>query len=398
MAEVKLAPFRGDRVVLVAGLVGLIGLVGSAVGLVVQPRLALAGWLVAFAYVVSIALGALVFLMIGYAAGSRWPVAVRRLTEGVASALPVLALGMIPVLAGAGRIYVWVDPPPQLDEHTLELIHHKAPYLNVPFFAIRGAFYFVVWIVVAWLLRRWSLGRDDEPQSDDRPHRKERILSAAMLPAVGLTITFASFDWLMSLQPKWFSTAFGLYYFAGGFVASLGLIAALAHGATRAGLLDDKLTRFHFHALGRLVLAFSVFWAYIAFFQALLIQIANLPEEVTFFLERIHGGWGVTVWVLIFGRFVIPFFLLLPRSIKMRPKVLAGVGLWVLALHYVDIYWLVAPRIAGHPAWPTWLDLTALAAIGGLAVAFAAASLRGKPLLPVNDPLLDDALAYRSAP
>lgn len=399
MAAVTLAPFRGRRVLRVAAVVGAFGVLLSLVGLVFQPRLALSAWLVAFSWAVSIALGALIFLMCGYAAGAGWPVAVRRFTEAVTSTLPVLALALVPVLLGAEELYLWIHPPAHLGEEARRLLEHKAPYLNLPFFAARGVVYVVLWASIAWALQRWSFRGDRlrEPASGP-PHRKERALSAAMLPPVGLTLTFASFDWLMSLQPEWFSTAFGLYYFAGGFVASLGLVAALAHAAQRSGLVEDKLTAFHFHALGRLLFAFSVFWAYIAFFQALLIQLANKPEEVTFFIARIHGGWGVAVWLLIFGRFLLPFFVLLPRSVKLRPPVVAGVGVFIVATHYLDIYWLVAPTVDGHGALPTWHDLAALAGVGGTSVAFAAWSLRGRPLLPVNDPLLDQALAYRSAP
>lgn len=401
MAPVKLTPFQGQRLVLVAGAVGAIGIVLSVIGLFLQPRLALCGWLIAFSWAVSIALGALIFLMIGYAAGARWPVAVRRLTESVTSTLPVLAVALVPILLGAGELYLWIRPPAHLNEHARALLAHKAPYLNQPFFAARGIFYFLLWVGIGWLLRRWSFQRDDitgAVVAPERPHHRERRLSAAMLPPVGLTLTFASFDWLMSLQPEWYSTAFGVYYFAGGFVASLGLVTTLAYLTRRSGLVAEKLTPFHFHALGRLLLAFSVFWAYIAFFQAMLIQIANRPEEVTFFIARIHGGWGITVWILIFGRFVLPFFLLLPRSLKLRPEVVAAVGAWIVATHYVDIYWLVAPAIEGHSAVPTWLDLAALAGLAGTSVACAGWCLRGKVLLPVNDPLLDEALAYRSAP
>ncbi len=390
MAALTLAPFRGSRFIAIAAAVGVAGLGLSIAGFWLSPALALGGWLTAFGCAVSIALGALIFLMSSHAAGARWPVAVERLLVAIIAPLPLLALAFVPIAVGAAELYLWADPPHGLPAHLTRLLAHKAPYLNLPFFVVRTIFYFAVWIGVAWWLARWSLG-DPKPASG-RP----RALSAGMLPLIGLTLTFASFDWLMSLEPEWFSAAYGLYYFAGGFVASLGVLSALAFVARRAGLVE--LSPWHFHALGRLLLAFSILWAYIAFFQAMLIQLANKPEEVTFYVHRLEGGWQIVTWLVAAGRFAVPFLLLLPRAIKLRPGWVGAAGAWIAVLHYLDVYWLVAPAIDGHGAWPSWLDVTALAAVGGLSSAYAGWRLRGRRLVPLSDPLLAEAIAYRSAP
>lgn len=381
--------FRGGRLLAVAGALGLGGLSLTALGLAVAPARALFAWLAAFTFVASVALGALCFLLIVHAAASTWPVAVRRLTEAVAGTFPLLALAFVPVVVGAAHIYPWAHPEAVEDPHLRHLIAHKAPYLNVPFFALRGAFYLAVWIAVSALLRRWSFAADESAPSRQQ---QARALSAAALPLVGLTLTFAAFDWLMSLEPAWFSSVFGIYWFAGGFVASLALLAALAEAARR-GPLAAAITTSHFHALGRLVFAFSIFWAYIAYFQALLIQIANKPEEVTFYLHRIEGGWAAVAWLLAGGRFAVPFLLLLPRATKCMPRLMAALGLFLVVTHYLDCYWLVMPLA---PTRHVWIDLAALVGLTGTAVAFAAWRLRGHALLPLGDPRLEEALAYRS--
>ncbi len=180
----------------------------------------------------------------------------------------------------------------------------------------------------------------------------------------------------------WHSSIFGIYLFAGGFVGALGLISLLAHATRRSGLVGDGITRNHFHALGRLLFAFTIFWAYIAFFQAMLIRIANLPEEVRFYLPL--------------GHFVLPFLLLLPRSVKLRPAWVAAVGAWIVFFHFLDVYWLVLPVVPGRGALPSWLDVAALTGLVGVCVAFAAWRLRGRPLIPVDDPLLDESIRYES--
>ncbi len=207
-------------------------------------------------------------------------------------------------------------------------------------------------------------------------------------------MTFASFDWIMSLAPGWYSTIFGLYVLAGGLGGALALLLVFGHAAGR-GELAGSLTAAHTHALGRLLFALVAFWAYCAFFQALLIAIANKPEEVTFFVGRLRGPWPATALILAVGHFALPFLALLPREIKRRPRAMAAAGAWLLLMHLVDVYWLVMPEVSPD-ALPHWLDLGALAAVLGSAVAFAAWRQRGVSLLARGDPFLAAGLTYRS--
>jgi hypothetical protein len=387
-------PYEGRRVAAIAAVIGAVGLIGSALGFSLAPERAAHAWLTAVAFAVSVSLGALIFLMIGYATGARWPVAVRRITEAVAGGFVPLALSFVPVLLFAGFIYRWVNGPTGRAPHVDEWLEHQRVWLSRPFFAARALFYFAVWATVAFFLRRWSLASDSAPRT--APDVRAKTLSAGGLPVVGLTLTFAAFDWLMSLDSAWVSSVFGVYWFAGGFVASIGLVAALTERGARRGALLAAITPAHFHALGRLLFSFSIFWAYIAFFQAMLIQMADRPDEVTFYLDRLDGGWSAVVALLIVGRFIVPFVVLLPRRMKESSAVVSSVGGWIVAMHYVDVYWMVTPRAAGHGPLPGLIDLAALAAVVGTVVAFVAWRLSGKSLLAIGDPHLGEALAYRS--
>lgn len=388
--------FEGRRSIRALAAVALAGWAVVAIGLAVSRSATYFAYLTAFAFATSVALGALIFLMTAYVVGARWNAVVRRLNECVVSALPALALCFVPVAFGLSELYVWTAEPASFPEHERHLLEHKQHYLNAPFFLVRAAVYFALWSITALVLCRWSVRRDAPASgtSSRAPHARERAFSSALLPVVALALTFAAFDWLMSLQPFWLSSIFGVYYFSGGFVASLGLIAALAHAAARGGA--DVIRPPHFHALGRLMFGFTVFWAYIAFFQAMLMNIADRPEEASFYVRRLEGGWEAVVWALLIVRFLLPFFLLLPRDIKFRGPVMAAAGVGLLAGHYLDMYWLVMPIHHQHGPRPTLWDAGALCAVVGTAGLAAALWLRGKALVPVGDPVLAQSVAYRS--
>jgi hypothetical protein len=312
--------------------------------------------------------------MIGNIMGARWVVLPRRLTETIAATLPLTAALFVPLLFGLREIYPWAAGTV---EH---LDHGKAAYFATGAFVARSALYLVAWSALALLLRR----------------RPSRALSAAGLPLVALTLTFASFDWLMSLQTEWTSAAFGVYVFAGGFAGAFALLIVLLAAADRAGHLADLVRPSHYHALGRLLFGFIVFWAYIAYFQYFLIAIADKPEEVTFFVRRTAGGWRAVNLVLILGHFALPFLALLPREVKRARAPLATIAAWVLLMHVVDVYWLVMPTVHPDSARPHWLDVAALLGVGGLVVGFGSWLMRGRPLVPLHDPAFEDAVRYRS--
>lgn len=395
----NLARFQGGRRAMVgAALAGALGLLLTGLGAFLRPTEALHSYLVAFSYWTGIAVASLLWLCIFHASHAKWMVVLRRSLEAMALlVLPSAAL-FLPVALGMGRLYSWVDPPEGLSEELRKLLEHKRPYLNRPFFLARGAAYFVLWGLVAHLLWRWSSAQD---LSNGRPSEellvRQRRLAAGALPFIAVALTFAAFDWLMSLEPTWFSTLFGVYYFAGSSVAA---IAALTLSAIwgRGRLLPEKAVGpSHLHSLGKLLFAFVCFWGYIAFSQYMLMWIANLPEEVSWLIPRAKGAWRPVGQFLFVGHFAAPFVLLLSRERKQKPAFLAGMCLWILAVHYVDLLWVVVPAL--HPDAPglSWADVTAFVGVGGIAVSFWLWRLRGHFTVPAADPFLAHSLRY-SAP
>jgi hypothetical protein len=374
--------FDGRRLITGATAASAVGLTLTVVAIALDPRAAAFSWLIAIAFVVTIAVGALIFLLSCNAMNATWPTLVRRLCESVAAPIPALGALFVPVAAAMGTLFPWARPGAQ-DPALRELLAHKAPYLNEPFFVARAIVYFAFWGAVIWRLRGWSLARDADLNHD--AFARARVLSAACLPALAITFTLASFDWLMSLTPAWFSTMYGVYVFAGGFVAAIALVTLLAHAADAAGILPG-MSPSHYHALGRLLLAFTVFWAYAGFFQFMIIWIANKPVEVPYYLARNAGGFKVVSVVLV----VLSFHL------KRDGRKVAIVSGWIVAMHYLDVHWLVAPA-AREPGAPFHIgDLGALLAVGGASVVVGALLLRGRSVVPRNDPRLAEALKYEA--
>jgi hypothetical protein len=376
-------PALGAGLALVGGtLVVAGGGLGSA-------RLA-AAWLVAFLFFLTIALGCLFFVLIHTAMAGSWGILVRRTAENAAATLPLFALLFVPVLLGLHSLYHWSDPEAVAQD---ALLRWKEPYLNVRFFVARAAFYFAVWTAIALWARGLSRQQDRAP--DPVAGARLRRYSAALLVPLSLTTTFAGFDWVMSLAPHWYSTIFGVYIFAGGFVAGIALLALVTVGLRRAGLVPG-LSAEHLHDLGKLLFAFTVFWAYIAFSQFFLIWYGNIPEETIFYRVRIEGGFRLISIVLALGHFGLPFFFLMPRQVKRNAATLVAAALWILAMHFVDVYWLVVPSIPGLGARPGLVDVAALMAVGGVFLAAFGWLLVRSPLVPAFDPQLQESLAFEN--
>jgi len=340
------------------------GVIALAIGFAVDTTQAAYAYLTAWAFAVSIALGALIFVMIGHAMGAKWTALFQRRGELVIGALPVLAVLFVPIAIWAPHIYPWLHAPPP-DVEVAARAAHRAAWLNEPFWIVRAVCYLVFWIVVGERIRR----------------RPSTAFARAMFVPLGLTLTFAAFDWLMSLEPDWISTVYGLIYFAGGFVGACALLAA----TTRA-------TREATGALARVTFGFLIFWLYVEFAQGFIIWIANRPEEVPWYVTRAAGGWGALVVILAVGGFVVPFFALLPRDLSRDPRWVGAVGCWLLVLHYLDIYWLVMPVLHRLPE-PHWLDFAAPAAVLGIAAVVAL--FRRPPGFADEDPRVLAADRYR---
>lgn len=375
---------------LIAGIIGVLGAVATIVGLALDPHRAFASYLFAWCTVAIVAIGGLAALMIGYAANARWPAATRRLAEAVAGGVLPVALLLTPLLVWPEHVWPWV----RSHDHAVEV---KRGYLSLASFIPRSVVYLVICVVPAELLRRWSRHRDEHPLPQVRhgvdAMGRERKLASAFLPLVGLAVTFGAFDWLMSLQPDWWSSAFGLYIICAALLAGQAMIAVLAWRGVASGSIP--LTGGHFHALGRLLHAYVILWTYIAYFQAMLIQIANRPSEATFYVLRTGDGWRFITALMFILTFALPFPLLFPRRLKRRPGYLGGIAVMLLVAHVINVFWLVIPVTSTTPL-PAWTDVAALCAIGGLTTAACAWRMHRAPLLPVGDPYLADGLAYET--
>jgi hypothetical protein len=375
----------------IAAAIAVLGAIGLTLTGRSHPGEALHSWLVAFVFFLSLALGCLFFVLSQFAAKAGWSVVVRRVAENVMGTLPLFAVLFIPVLLGLHQLYHWADPEAAADP----LLRWKQPYLNTGFFVARAVGYFVVWSGLALYFLRSSRTQDRTGDPEITRRLQRRAGPGIVLFAV--TVTFASIDWLMSLTPHWYSTIFGVYFFAGSLVGAFALVAILLAGMKRAGLLRRQLTESHFHDVGKLLFAMTCFWSYIGFSQYFLIWYANIPEEVTWYATRMQGSWKTVSQVLAVGHFGLPFLFLLPDRLKRRPATLVLGSCWMLVMHYLDLFWVVMPT--HHPQGFAFGvgDAAAVLAVGGTFFAALGLILRRAALVPHRDPRLLESLTYDSA-
>jgi hypothetical protein len=385
----------GGGTMVKAGAVGVIGTAVALAGIFMERKAALYAYLVAFTYWAGLALGALVLLMTFHAFRAKWPVVVRRPLEAMATTLPLFLILAVPILVYLGDIYTWVAPQAAgiFSAHELHILHNKHSYLNPTRFVVCTVGYLLVASFVAW--RLFGLSTRQDTSGDPALTQKARNLGTGALPLIGLIMTFAAFDWLMSLNPLWFSTIFGVYYFAGSFWSTFATLIIVTTMARGKNLWGQYVSIEIMQNLGKLLFAFTCFWGYIAFSQMMLIWIANLPEEIPFFTVRMKGEWAWVGVALIIGHFVIPFALLLSRDLKRKPVRLSLMAGWALLMNLLDIYWLVMPTFDQEHARFPWTLPFAFLGIGGLAVAMAVWKVRGHYTVPVKDPFLDVSLRYR---
>jgi len=368
--------------------VGGAGLVLAAIGLVLRPGDLMPSWLIGFLFCTGLSLGSLSLLMMQHMSGGNWGLVSRRIFEAGSRLLPYCALLFLPVAIFAPKLFLWAQGPAVVQAD--EILKFKQPYLNVPFFWIRAAVYFLVWFACAMLLNRWSAQQDrGEAGVTERDTLRFRVISAPGLLIYVVLMSLAAVDWIMSLDPHWYSTIFGFIMVAGQALTALSFaVAVLALFATREPM-NQVLKAGHFHDLGKLMLAFVMLWAYFSFSQFLIIWAGNLPEEIPFYLRRFDGGWGFFSLVLAFGHFVLPFCLLLSRDLKRRPHMLARVAWFIIAIRLVDLIWLVAPNFnpnTGGFMPVTLANIGVPLALAGVWLVLFAQQLGKLPLVPVNDP------------
>ena len=375
-----------DRLQQRALVVGVAGIALCGVGFFINPRQFFRSYLLAYLFWVGIPLGSLAVLMVHHLVGGAWGAVIRRVLEAATRTLPLLTLLFVPLVFGVHELYIWTRPDVVIAD---ALLQRKSAYLNIPFFLLRSALYFIVWLGVVYALNAWSLAQD---QAEAEPaERRMRLLSGPGLVLYVLTVTFAAVDWMMSLEPHWFSTLYGVLVIVGQLLATLAFAVAVSARLAQTPPLAQVIAPGHFHDLGNLLLAFVMIWAYMAISQFLIIWSANLPEEITWYLQRMRGGWAWVALGLMLFYFSLPFLLLLSRGIKQRAKLLVWVASAIFVMHLVDVFWMVVPAFQPTGVFVHWLDAAALMAIGGIWIGVFVWQLKRRPLLPVHDPGLQGA-------
>jgi hypothetical protein len=366
---------------------GGVGAAVSLVGLLVDLRQFLQSYLMAYMLCLGVTLGCLALGMIHQLSGGAWGVVIRRPIGAATRVLPVMTLMFLPIALGMTRLYVWTNA--DLVAHD-EVLQHKHLYLNIPFFLIRAAIYFLVWNGLSYLLNSWSLEQDRT--ADPRLARRMQILSGGGLVAYGVTITFASFDWMMSLEPHWFSTIYGVLIMGGQGLSALAFLIVALVWLSRRPPLDRIIVPAHFHDLGNLMLAFVMLWAYFSFSQYLIIWSGNLPAEIGWYLHRLQTGWRAVGLTLILCHFAAPFVVLLSRRVKRQPDLLIKVAVGVLIVRLIDLFWLIAPEFHQTGISVSWMDIVVPLTFGSIWLGCFIWQLRGRAILPLHDPQFQEAL------
>ena len=338
-------------------------------------------YLTGYFYFTSLALGGMFFAAIQHLSKAGWSVNIRRLSESMASFLPVAFVGGVILLIGAPTLYLWLDKGAVAADH---LLQHKSGYLNMTFFVIRLVAFFGIWIFFWNKIIGLTVKQDET--GEEKITSKLTAFSVAFAPFFAITYSFFSIDLLMSLEPHWFSTMFGVYAFAGLFQSTLAFLVLLVIYCMKKGVLTGYVDENHLHDLGKFLFAFTVFWAYIAYSQFMLIWYANLPEETVFFIHRMHGGW---LWVsasLIVFKFIVPFLALLPQRAKRNPNHLASVAVLILIMQYVDFYWLVYPNLDSHHVVFSIFEVLVWLGFGGAFLMTTFRFLSKNAIIPRKDP------------
>jgi hypothetical protein len=359
----------------------------SLIGLLLNPTQFFQSYLMAYMWCLGATLGCLALGMLHQLSGGAWGVLIRRPIGAASRVIPALTVFFLPIVFGMPRLYSWVDPQNVAQD---EVLQHKHLYLNVPFFLARAALYFLVWNALVFFLNRWSLEQDTT--GDPRLARRMQRLSAGGLFGYGLTITFASFDWLMSLDPHWYSTIYGVIVLGGQGLTALAVLTIALVWLSRRPPLERIVQPSHFHDLGNLMLAFTMLWAYFSFSQYLIIWSGNLPHEIEWYLYRSYTSWRLVAFALVAFHFAIPFILLLSRALKRHADTLVKVATWILFARLIDLLWLVAPEFHHDGLSVSWMDATLPLALGGLWAGAFIRQLRGRAILPVHDPQFDETL------
>jgi hypothetical protein len=370
---------------------GIVFLVVLIAGIFFNVRPVFQAYLIGWTFWTGIAVGSLALLMLQHLTGGGWGLVIRRSLEAATRTLPLMAVLFIPVVIGSHFIYhEWTDHE-ELAKHPA--VQFKTSYLNLPFFTVRAVIYFGIWIGLAFLLNKWSLAQDRT--ADNRYTKNMRVLSGPGMVVLIFSITFASIDWYMSLEPEWFSTIYGFIFVAAWSLSALAFVIAVMARLSHEEPMRRIVAPLHFHDLGKLLLALVMLWAYFAFSQYLIIWSGNLPEEIGWYIRRMHGGWGAVIVAIGILHFAAPFLFLLSRGIKRNPGKLVLIAVLVLVMRSIDLMWMLAPAF-DHSMW-VLMDFAALLGVGGVWLMFFTWQLGKRPLIPINDPQFESTLEQMHA-
>jgi hypothetical protein len=360
--------------------VGVIALALSILSAFFNPQQFFHSYLLAYLYWIGLPLGCLAIVMLHHLVGGTWGFVIQRLLESGIRTFPLMALLFLPLLFGMSQLYPWARPETVAADPILQ---QKSLYLNVPFFVARAVVYFAIWISVGHFLSRWSLEQDRT--ADSSLTVRLQNLSGPGLVLYGLTVTFSVIDWIMSLEPRWYSTIYGMIFIVSYGLAALSFVIGAAFLLAGEKPLAQVIAPSHFHDLGNLLLALVMFWAYMAFSQFLLVWVENLRDEIPWYLHRTAGGWQVIALALILFQFTLPFVFLLSRITKRSAGLLSMVALVILFMHWVDLFWFVAPAFHPERLYIHWLDVVISAGIGGIWLSAFLSDLKQRSLLPLHD-------------
>src|SRR6266571_2054074 len=357
-------------------------------GFLIDPAQFFRSYLFAYVFWAGVAVGCLSVSLLSHLTGGMWGLFIRRFLEAGTRTFPVLSLLFLPVAFGVSRIYSWTRPGDD------PVLREKAAYLNVPFFLGRAAFYLSAWILLAHFLNKWSRELD---AGSPRVASRLQGLAGGGLIVLGLTVTFSAVDWGMSLAPHWFSTIYGVLFIVGQVLSALALMIALVAMLADESPIKDALRPGILHDLGKLLLAFTMLWAYVNFSQFLIVWSGNISEETPFYLHRLQGGWQPVSLLLLLFHFMIPFLLLLSRDLKRNPRRLGALAGGMFLVRLLDLYWLLGPDLVGHgdqavPFEPHWLDLVAPVGLGATWLYFYLGQLQRRPILPAGEPAVAELL------
>jgi hypothetical protein len=383
------APAGVSRVQSLGWMIGGAAFLLALVGAFLSPDKFYQSYLFSYMLVVGLTLGSLGLLMLQHLTGGRWGVIIRRPLEAASRNVPLIAILFLPVVFGMKSLYsAWLDPE---KVKAAPLSEFQQRYLTHAGFLVRAVIYFAIWLALMWLFNKWSKQQDE--QRDDRALRQRfKKWSGPGVILYVLAMTFAAIDWVMSVSPHWASTIYGFIFVAGQAITAMALMIIVVVMLSETPVYSFIHKR-HLHDLGKWLFAFNMLWAYFDFSQLLIIWAGNQPEEISFYRARLYGGWGYVAVIVLLFSFALPFLILLSGQVKKTPALISKVALWMLVFRLVDLYWMTRPEFTSRPM-PSWLDIVVPVALVGLWVGSFAMNLKQRPLLPLGDPKLAEAIAH----